>query len=170
MACTLGFGRSSLATLKCYNNLQGVAGAAREGQDGGLPGLPQTLSPLARTGFTKSFGFPIYPSFFFTQQDPSMKKQRSSAVILVAGLAIFATGQAQASQYPMMDTITEAVIKKYQDSSCSALAAKQAGAPPAKAREAIVSNLKRDPKMRAEFINRVAGPIANRLFDCGLIP
>ena len=99
-----------------------------------------------------------------------MKKQRSSAVMLVVGLAVIATAQAQASQYPMMDTITEAVIKKYQDSSCSALAAKQAGAPPTTAQEAIISQLKRDPKMRAEFINRVAGPIANRLFDCGIIP
>ena len=30
--------------------------------------------------------------------------------------------------------------------------------------------LHEDPQMRQEFINRVAGPIANKLFECGLIP
>ncbi len=26
------------------------------------------------------------------------------------------------------------------------------------------------PQMRQEFLNRVAGPIANKLFECGMIP
>jgi len=30
--------------------------------------------------------------------------------------------------------------------------------------------LRGDPQMRAEFINRVAPPIANKLFECGMIP
>jgi hypothetical protein len=27
-----------------------------------------------------------------------------------------------------------------------------------------------DPQMRAAFINRVAAPIANKMFECGMIP
>jgi hypothetical protein len=27
-----------------------------------------------------------------------------------------------------------------------------------------------DPQMRTEFLNRVAAPIANKLFECGMIP
>jgi hypothetical protein len=30
--------------------------------------------------------------------------------------------------------------------------------------------LKSDPQMRAAFINRIAPPIANKMFDCGMIP
>ena len=30
--------------------------------------------------------------------------------------------------------------------------------------------LRQDPQMRQEFLNRVAGPIANRMFECGMIP
>jgi hypothetical protein len=30
--------------------------------------------------------------------------------------------------------------------------------------------LKNDPQMRAAFINKIAPPIANKMFDCGMIP
>jgi hypothetical protein len=30
--------------------------------------------------------------------------------------------------------------------------------------------LKSDPQMRAVFINKIAPPIANKMFDCGMIP
>jgi hypothetical protein len=30
--------------------------------------------------------------------------------------------------------------------------------------------LRNDPQMRTEFLNRVAGPVANKLFACGMIP
>jgi hypothetical protein len=30
--------------------------------------------------------------------------------------------------------------------------------------------LRNDPQMRTEFLNRVAAPIANKLFECAMIP
>ena len=33
-----------------------------------------------------------------------------------------------------------------------------------------VEIMRGDPQMRQEFINRVAPPIANKLFECGMIP
>jgi hypothetical protein len=30
--------------------------------------------------------------------------------------------------------------------------------------------LRNDPQMRAAFINQIAPPIANKMFDCGMIP
>ena len=30
--------------------------------------------------------------------------------------------------------------------------------------------LRSDPQMRTAFINQVAAPIANKLFECGMIP
>ena len=99
-----------------------------------------------------------------------MKIYLPLTVVVFVGLNLAGVAYAQSSQYPMMDTITEAVIKKYQDSSCSALRAQQSGSHTTKVQEAIILQLKKDPKMRAAFLNRVAGPISNRLFDCGIIP
>jgi hypothetical protein len=30
--------------------------------------------------------------------------------------------------------------------------------------------LKSNPQMRAAFIDKIAAPIANKMFDCGMIP
>jgi hypothetical protein len=34
----------------------------------------------------------------------------------------------------------------------------------------FIQTLHQDPQMREAFISRVAAPIANKLFECGLIP
>ena len=33
-----------------------------------------------------------------------------------------------------------------------------------------VELLRQDPQLRAQFLNKVAAPIVNKLFECGLIP
>ena len=33
-----------------------------------------------------------------------------------------------------------------------------------------ITMLRNDPQMRAEFISKIAAPIANKMFDCGMIP
>jgi hypothetical protein len=33
-----------------------------------------------------------------------------------------------------------------------------------------VEVLRNDPQMRTVFLNQVAAPIANKLFECGMIP
>jgi hypothetical protein len=33
-----------------------------------------------------------------------------------------------------------------------------------------IGMLRNDPQMRAYFINKIASPIANKMFDCGMIP
>ena len=42
--------------------------------------------------------------------------------------------------------------------------------PPSPEQARVVAFLKTDPQMRTIFINKVAAPIANKLFQCGLIP
>jgi hypothetical protein len=37
-------------------------------------------------------------------------------------------------------------------------------------KQKVVQELRDDPKMRKQFLDKVSGPIANRLFECGLIP
>lgn len=78
-----------------------------------------------------------------------------------------------AQQYPMLDELAGRVVEKYQTSSCQQLAA-QRGQHPTRRRseleERAIRMLHRDPDMRQAFVNRVAAPIANKLFECGLIP
>jgi len=89
------------------------------------------------------------------------------SVLLPVGLA-----QAQES-YPIMEKVAQKVIEKYQTSSCQQLA-QQKKQPPtgqrAQMEQRAIQILRNDPQMRTEFLNRVAAPIANKLFECGMIP
>ncbi len=76
-----------------------------------------------------------------------------------------------AQQYPMMDMVANKVIQKYQNSSCEQLWEKKSQkAPPSQQEQNAIQLLKGDPQMRAAFINKVAAPIANKMFECGMIP
>lgn len=89
------------------------------------------------------------------------------------GLSAMCAIAANAQQYPMLDSLADKVIQKYQSSSCAELAAQRATPPTgrrAEIRERVVQKMHEDPGMRQAFINRVAAPIANKLFECQLIP
>ena len=81
--------------------------------------------------------------------------------------------QQSQEQYPVLDTVANKVVQKYESSSCEQLAAQRA-TPPTGQRAAIedraVQMLHQNAGMQQEFINRVAAPIANKLFACNLIP
>jgi hypothetical protein len=79
----------------------------------------------------------------------------------------------QQSQYPVMDKVAQKVIDKYQTSSCEDLQAQKQQPPDpqqAAMKQKVVGLLKSDPKMREHFLNKVAAPIANKMFECGMIP
>jgi hypothetical protein len=74
-------------------------------------------------------------------------------------------------QYPIMDRVADKVIQKYQTSTCEQLWLKKSEkTPPTSEEQKVIAFLKSDPQMRAAFINKVAPPIANKMFDCGMIP
>lgn len=85
-------------------------------------------------------------------------------VVLFAGVA-----SAQYGQYPILDKVANKVIQKYQNSSCEQLWAER-GQPKGQREQEAVNFLRSDPQMRAMFIDRVAAPVANKLFECGMIP
>jgi hypothetical protein len=92
-----------------------------------------------------------------------MIKQISiAAVALAAGVAI-------AQQYPMLDNVANKVVQKYQGMTCEQLWA-QKSQPKSEQEQRVIGLLKSDPAMRTEFMNRVAGPITNKMFECGMIP
>jgi hypothetical protein len=90
---------------------------------------------------------------------------------LIAGLALLRPIDARAQQYPIMDKVAAKIILKYQNSTCNDLyQQKSQKAPPSAEEKKAIAFLHNDPQMRTAFINKVAAPIANKLFDCGLIP
>lgn len=78
-------------------------------------------------------------------------------------------GIARAQDYPIMNMIADKVIQKYQASSCEDLWKKKGKAKGQREQE-VIQLLRADPQMRRAFIDKVAPPIANKMFECGMIP
>ncbi len=79
----------------------------------------------------------------------------------------------QQSEYPILDKVAQKVIDKYRNSTCEDLKAQKEQPPDpqqAATKQKVVGMLKSDPKMREHFLNKVAAPIANKMFECGMIP
>jgi hypothetical protein len=94
--------------------------------------------------------------------------QWTKRLLLVAGLLCLGVAGASAQQYPIMDRIAYKVVQKYQSSSCQQLAEERGHRPTgrrAEMEERAIRMLHEDPRMREAFINRVAAPIANKLFQ-----
>lgn len=88
--------------------------------------------------------------------------------LLIAGAAL-AAGVAAAQQFPMLDAVANKVVQKYQGMNCEQLWA-QKSQPKSAEEQRVIALLQKDPAMRTEFLNRVAAPIANKMFECGMIP
>ena len=83
------------------------------------------------------------------------------ALCVTAGIAY--------AQYPILDMVADRVVQKYQSSSCEQLWQKK-GEPKSMEEQRVIGLLQSDPQMRTAFINKVAAPIANKMFECGMIP
>jgi hypothetical protein len=98
----------------------------------------------------------------------------SRSYLIVLLLLLFPIGIAAAQEsYPIMEKVAERVIQKYQTTSCEQLAMQKSHPPAgemAQMEHRVIELLRSDPQMRTAFLNRVAAPIANKLFECGMIP
>lgn len=96
-------------------------------------------------------------------------RARLRLCLFVLGPAVLMVNGVASAQYPILDRIANKVVQKYQQSSCEQLYQKR-GQPPSQREMEAIQILRNNPDMRRAFIDRVAAPIANKLFDCGLIP
>jgi hypothetical protein len=93
-----------------------------------------------------------------------------AALLVAANLPI---AQAQGGGYPIADKLADKVVMHYQTASCEQLMVKKAQPPApeeAQMKGRAVQLMREDPALRTHFINKVAAPIANKLFECGMIP
>ena len=89
------------------------------------------------------------------------------SLLVVAG-ALCVAGIA-GGQGRIMDMVVNKVINKYQSATCEQLW-QQKNEPKSQEEQRVVGFLKNDPQARTEFLNKVAAPIANKMFECGMIP
>ena len=81
--------------------------------------------------------------------------------LLVAGIAV--------AQFPILDMMADRVVQKYQSSTCEQLWEAR-GKPKSEREQELIQMLRGDPQARSAFINKIAAPVANKMFECGLIP
>jgi hypothetical protein len=105
--------------------------------------------------------------------DPYERKQMTNRLLWFAMVPVLLFAGAAIAQFPVMDMVADNVVQKYQSSSCEQLwreRAQEKGKPKPEREQQAVQLLHDDPQMRAAFINKVAAPIVNKMFECGMIP
>jgi len=90
-------------------------------------------------------------------------------LIVMGSVLIFTGGASTQQDYPILDRVADKVIQRYQQSTCEQLW-QERGKPKPEMEERAIRMLRNDPQMRQVFLNKVAAPIANKLFECGMIP
>jgi hypothetical protein len=86
----------------------------------------------------------------------------------VIAIALMGVGAASA-QYPVLDLIANNVVQKYGSATCEQLW-QQKGKPKSQQEMELATMLRNDPHMRIVFINKIAAPVVNKMFECGMIP
>jgi hypothetical protein len=90
-------------------------------------------------------------------------------ISLFVSLAFLLSVGVASADHPLLDMVADKVIQKYQNSTCEQLW-EQKGKPKSEREQDLIQLLRSDPSLRTEFINKVAAPIANKMFECGMIP
>ena len=88
---------------------------------------------------------------------------------IAAGIVALIVAGAASAQGMLLDAAADKVIKKYQTASCDELKAQKKDPPSDKEKQAI-EFLRNDSQARIAFINKIAAPVLNKMFDCGMIP
>jgi len=101
-----------------------------------------------------------------------MVKKIAFMSLFTAAIALFCAAL-DAQDFPVLDQVAAKVVQKYQQATCEQLwqeRAQKGKKPESPMEQRALEMLKSDSQMRAAFINKVAAPIANKMFECGMIP
>jgi hypothetical protein len=88
------------------------------------------------------------------------------AAVFVSALIV---AGAVAAQGMLVDAAADKVIKKYQAATCDQLKAQKAE-PPSEKEKIALDLLRDDPKARVAFVDKIAAPVLNKMFECDIIP
>jgi hypothetical protein len=95
-------------------------------------------------------------------------KNKIGIAVLASALVTVGIGGAY-SQGILLDYAAERVVQKYKTSTCEQLKQAKAEGPSLKEKEAIAF-LHSDDQARQSFIDKIAAPVANEMFECDMFP
>jgi hypothetical protein len=95
-----------------------------------------------------------------------MMRRLTGAAVCVS--ALIAAGVV-AAQGVLVDAAADKVIKKFEAATCDQLKA-QKNEPPSEKEKIALNLLRDDPKERVDFIDKIAAPVLNKMFECNIIP
>lgn len=83
--------------------------------------------------------------------------------------AVFFAVSAHAQPYPIVDMVANNVVQKYQMANCEQLW-EEKGKPKTPQQQEMLQMLRSNPQMRTYFVDKIAGPVVNKMFECGMVP
>ena len=90
----------------------------------------------------------------------------TGVVVFVAAMVVAVAVSAQGM---LVEAAANKVIQKYQTASCDQLKTQKSEPPSAKEKIAL-DLLRDDPKARVAFVDQIAAPVLNKMFECNMIP
>jgi len=93
----------------------------------------------------------------------------SKSIGVVAFVSALIVAGAVAAQGVLVDVAADRVIKKFESATCDQLKA-QKNEPPSEKEKIAMDLLRDDPKARVAFIDKIAAPVLNKMFECSIIP
>ncbi len=90
-------------------------------------------------------------------------------ICLALGVSALCVTGIVGSQEMILNMVAQKVIAKYQGATCEQLW-QQKGQPKSPEEQKAVNFLRNDPQARTDFLNKIAPPIVNKMFECGMIP
>ena len=90
----------------------------------------------------------------------------TGVVVFVSAMVV---AGAVAAQGMLVEAAANKIIQKYQTASCDQLKTQKSEPPSAKEKIAL-DLLRDDPKARVAFVDQIAAPVLNKMFECNMIP
>jgi hypothetical protein len=92
----------------------------------------------------------------------------NKSIGMVVGISALMAAGAASAQGMLLDAAADKVIAKYQAATCDELKAQKKQPATDKEKE-TVEFLRNDAQARTSFIDKIAAPVLNKMFDCGII-
>jgi phosphoenolpyruvate-protein kinase (PTS system EI component) len=92
----------------------------------------------------------------------------NKSIGMVVGISALIVAGAASAQGMLLDAAADKVITKYQTATCEELKAQRNQPRTDKEKEAV-EFLRNDSQARVSFIDKIAAPVLNKMFDCGMI-
>lgn len=92
-----------------------------------------------------------------------------TSIGVTAFVSVFIVASAAVAQGVLIDVAADKVIKKYEAISCDQLRVLRAEEPSEKEKIAL-KLLNGDQKARVAFVDKIAAPVLNKMFECSMIP